>query len=99
VPGRSVSLLIIDEARDIPDDVYTALAPAVIGGRGKLLIGSTAGRPSGFFYELVRTPLPETWIYHSTENTNPYAETWRRGVPQETARPDLALGGAAGAGE
>jgi hypothetical protein len=70
-------LLIVDEARDIPDDVDTALAPAVIGGRGKLLIGSTAGRPAGCFYELVKTPLPETWVYHSTENTNPYAD---RGV-------------------
>jgi len=77
VPGRSVSLLIIDEARDIPDEVYTALAPAVIGGRGKLLIGSTAGRPAGFFYELVRTPLPETFVCHSAVNTNPYAD---RGV-------------------
>jgi hypothetical protein len=74
VPGRSVSLLIIDEARDIPDDVYTALAPAVIGGNGKLLIGSTAGRPSGFFYELVRNPLPETWIYYSRDNENPNAD-------------------------
>jgi hypothetical protein len=71
VPGRSVSLLILDEARDIPDDVYTALAPAVIGAGGKILVTSTAGHPKGFLYELVRTPQPETWIYRSTENENP----------------------------
>jgi hypothetical protein len=45
-----------------------------VGAGGKILLTSTAGRPSGFFYELVRNPQPETWIYHSTDNENPRAD-------------------------
>ena len=59
-PGRSPTLLIIDEARDIPDEFYTAFAPSAIGAGGKVVIASTAGAPRGFCYELVRNPLEET---------------------------------------
>jgi hypothetical protein len=74
-PGRSVSLLIFDEARDIPDNVFLALSPSVLSTPGsKILVASTAGRPRGWFYELVRNPLPETRVVTSMGNSNPYAD-------------------------
>jgi hypothetical protein len=73
-PGRSPTLLIIDEARDIPDEFYTAFAPSAIGAGGKVVIASTAGAPRGFFYELVRHPLEETWLHHANTNDNPHAD-------------------------
>jgi len=74
-PGRSVSLLIFDEARDIPDQVFTALAPSVLAMPGaKILVASTAGRPRGWFYELIRNPLPETRVVTSAGNANPFAD-------------------------
>ncbi len=73
-PGRSPTLLIIDEARDIPDDFYAAFAPSAIGAGGKVVIASTAGAPRGFFYQLVQHPLPETWLHHSAINDNPHAD-------------------------
>lgn len=73
IPGRSPTLFIVDEARDVPDDVYTALAPSVIGAGGKIVLSSTAGPPRGFFYELIQHPMPETWLYHSNVNDNPHA--------------------------
>ncbi len=73
LPGRSPTLLILDEARDIPDAVYSATAPSVIGAGGKIVLASTAGPPRGFFYDLVQNPTPETWLYHSNTNDNPHA--------------------------
>jgi len=73
-PGRSPTLLIIDEARDIPDAFYAAFAPSAIGAGGKVVIASTAGPPRGFFYELVQHPLKETWLHHATINDNPHAD-------------------------
>jgi len=58
----------------------------VIGSNGKFLIGSTAGRPSAFFHELVRNPLPETWIYHSRENENPNADAGLVGFLKRSSR-------------
>ena len=74
-PGRSPTLLIFDEARDIPDNVFTALAPSVIGASGKVLIASTTGPPRGFLYDLCQQAAssPETWLYRSAENLNPRA--------------------------
>jgi len=77
VPARSASKLFIDEARDIPDEVYSALAPSVIGAGGKIVIASSAGPPRGFFYELTKNPTPQTWLYRSAVNDNPHAD---RGV-------------------
>jgi hypothetical protein len=74
VPGRSVSLLILDEARDIADEVYTSLAPAVIGAGGKIVFGSTAGPPGGWFHRIMTTPMPEVWLYHAHDNENPHAD-------------------------
>jgi len=73
-PGRSPSLLILDEARHIPDEVYSKLAPSVIGAGGKVVVASTSGPPRGFFYELTQNPTPETWLYTSTANENPHAD-------------------------
>jgi len=73
-PGRSPTLLLIDEARDIPDAFYAAFVPSVIGAGGKVVIASTAGPPRGFFYELVQHPLEETWLHHATTNDNPHAD-------------------------
>src|SRR5438132_1257590 len=67
-PGRSPTLLLLDEARDIPDEFYAAFAPSAIGAGGKVVIASTAGPPRGFFYELVQHPFEETWLHHATTN-------------------------------
>jgi len=73
-PGRSPTLLILDEARDIPDAFYGAFAPSAIGAGGKVVIASTAGPPRGFFYQLVQHPLEETWLHYATTNDNPHAD-------------------------
>src|SRR6266446_4567367 len=73
-PGRSPTLLLLDEARDIRDEFYGAFVPSVIGAGGKVVIASTAGPPRGFFYELVRHPSPETWLHHASTNDNPHAD-------------------------
>ena len=79
IAARSPTIVIVDEARDVPDAVFTALAPSVIGAGGKLILGSSAGLPRGFFYELVmqaeREPSPDVWLYRGgAENLNPYAD-------------------------
>lgn len=76
-PGRSPSLILLDECRDIPDPIFEVLAPSVIGAGGKLVMASTAGRPAGFFYEMLKNPAEEVWVYRSNENVNPHAD---RGV-------------------
>jgi len=73
-PGRSPTLLLLDEARDIPDEFFGAFVPSVIGAGGKVVIASTAGPLRGFFYELVRHPSPETWLHHASTNENPHAD-------------------------
>ena len=73
-PGRSPTLLLLDEARDIPDEFYAAIVPSAIGAGGKIVIASTAGPPRGFFYELVQHPSADTWIHHATTNDNPHAD-------------------------
>jgi hypothetical protein len=72
-PARSPSLLVVDEGRDVPDEVFAALAPSVIGAGGKIVIASSAGRPRGFFYEMVTHPTEHTFLYSSSENENPHA--------------------------
>jgi hypothetical protein len=73
-PARTVSLLLLDEARYIADDVFTVLAPSVIGAGGKIVVASTAGPPSGFFFELLNNPTPGSWRYESAINENPHAD-------------------------
>ncbi len=74
VPGRTVTKLIIDEARYINDETYAVLAPSCIGAGGQMLIASTAGPPRGFFYELTQNPTPETFLYRGDVNENPEAD-------------------------
>jgi len=50
--GYSAHLLIFEEAAFIPDPVFAALAPCVAATAGALWLISSAGQPSGFFYEL-----------------------------------------------
>jgi hypothetical protein len=72
--GRTPTLFIADEARDISDAVFTALVPSIIGVGGKVFAGSSAGRPRGWFYELLKQPpAEEVWRYASAENLNPHA--------------------------
>jgi phage terminase large subunit-like protein len=73
-PGRSVSLLIIDEARYVSDQVFATLAPSTIGARGKILILSTAGRPAGFFHALATRPDREVAVIRVDANENPSAD-------------------------
>lgn len=73
-PGRSVRLLILDEARDIPDSVFGALAPSIIASEGKILVASTAGRPRGFFHQLVTDPGEDCRVVTAAANDNPYAD-------------------------
>jgi hypothetical protein len=93
VPGRSVSLLLCGEARDIPDSVLSALIPSVIGAEGsKIVMASTAGRPAGMFYQAVKNPTARTFLYFTKENLNPHRNvnvleflTKRLGVLSPTA--------------
>ena len=74
-PGRSVNLLAIDEARDVSDDVYTALAPSVIAAQGTILLASTAGAPKGFFHSLATNPPSEVRVIAGgAQNENPYSD-------------------------
>ncbi|MBI4628067.1 MAG: hypothetical protein HY729_05110 [Candidatus Rokubacteria bacterium] len=74
VPGRSVTLLVIDEGRHVPDEVFAALAPSVIAAGGKILVASTAGPPTGFFHTLATGSDPEVRVVHVASNENPYAD-------------------------
>jgi hypothetical protein len=73
-PGRSVRLLICDEARDIPDEVFAALAPSIIASGGKILLASTAGRPRGFFHQVVTEPGDGCRVIRVEGDHNPFAD-------------------------
>lgn len=47
----SVSLLIVDEASRIPDELYAALRPMLAVSRGRLIMLSTPWRKLGAFYD------------------------------------------------
>ncbi|MEP6714458.1 MAG: terminase family protein [Terriglobia bacterium] len=51
----AVSLLLIDEAAIVPDELYTTLRPMLAVKQGDLWMMSTPRRKHGFFYE--------TWMY------------------------------------
>ena len=72
-PGRTVSLLCLDECRDIPDSVFTTLAPSVIGGQGRMVLAGTPGQRRGFFYELTTDPPDRALVVRPPASaTNPY---------------------------
>ncbi len=59
--GYSAHLLLFEEAAFIPDPVFTALLPTVAATGGAVWLISSAGPPSGFFYEIWTQPdLPYT---------------------------------------
>jgi hypothetical protein len=72
--GRTPTLLVVDECRDVSDDVFSALAPSVIGASGRIVLASSAGRPAGFFYSLLGSTDGATWVHRSNVNTNPCAQ-------------------------
>jgi hypothetical protein len=79
ITGRTPTLFICDEAREIPNETFTAFAPSVIGAGGKILVGSSAGAPRDWWYELVteneRNPSPEVKLIRGgTTNENPHAD-------------------------
>ena len=47
----AVSLLLIDEAARVPDDLYKSLRPMLAVGHGELWLMSTPFGKRGFFYE------------------------------------------------
>jgi len=61
----AVSLILIDEAARVQDDVYTALRPMLAVGDGDLWLMSTPCGQRGFFYE--------TWV-----NSKDGGEEWMR---------------------
>jgi hypothetical protein len=73
-PARSVSLLIVDEAKNVPDKVFAALAPSVLAAGGKILCLSTPGAPRGFFHHLATTPDPAVAVVRVLGNENPCAD-------------------------
>ncbi|MEJ5370234.1 MAG: terminase family protein, partial [Bryobacteraceae bacterium] len=54
--GYSAHLLLFEEAAFIPDPVFAALTPALAATNGALWLISSAGAPSGFFYDIWSNP-------------------------------------------
>ncbi len=74
VPARSVTLLVIDEGRFIPDEVFANIVSSVIAASGKALVASTPGDPSGWFHHLATSGDPEVRVIRVDGNENPYAD-------------------------
>jgi len=92
--GTSPDLIFFDEARDAPDTLWEEIAPSVMGRPdGKMLVASTAGAPSGFFYELVRAqeerPQDDWYLFRSKEVLNP-------NTSRDELRRIMAVGSRAG---
>jgi len=74
--GTSPDILFFDETRDAPDALWEEIAPSVMGQPGaKILLASTAGAPTGFFYELIKLyeedPPADWYLYRSHDIINP----------------------------
>jgi hypothetical protein len=97
LPGRemslrgfsAVSLLIIDEAARVEDDVYRALRPMLAVGDGELWLLSTPFSKRGFFYE--------NWVHngacgpvHPNENWVHGGEEWTRFSVPATECPRIS---------
>lgn len=54
--GYSAHLLLFEEAAFIPDPVFAALTPSLAATNGALWLLSSAGAPSGFFYDIWSNP-------------------------------------------
>jgi hypothetical protein len=69
VPGRTVDLLILDEARAIDETCYEVLRPSAVNGR--VLILGSPGRPGSWFHRAAVEPELGDVVIHLTEVRNP----------------------------
>lgn len=74
IPARSVTLLLLDECKSIPDRVFAAAAPSVIAAGGKIVCLSTPGAPRGFFHALATGQDPAVRVIRVDRNENPHAD-------------------------
>lgn len=82
----SVSLLLIDEAALVTNQLYQALNPTLAVSRGSLFLMSTPGPQTGFFYETWHSSSPEWERHHAPAQLCP------RIPPDFLASQRLALG-------
>jgi hypothetical protein len=93
----SVSMLIVDEAARVPDEVYLALRPSLAVANGDVVLLSTPRGKRGFFYREMTegadgdspstTPAgPGTWLRHTGQVT----ECAR--IPEEFLEKERARG-------
>ena len=72
----AVSLLIIDEAARVPDEIFQALLPSLAESGGDLMMMSTPrGRRGRFYREMTAPENERTWLRH----TGPVTECKRIG--------------------
>jgi hypothetical protein len=69
----AVSMLIIDEAARVPDEVCLALLPSLAVSNGDLIVLSTPRGRRGFFYREMTEGTGEGWLRH----TGPVTECGR----------------------
>ena len=60
IRGYPVDFLVLDEAAWIDDETFTAARAMTAATGGRIVVQSTPGSPSGFFYDLA-TETPEAW--------------------------------------
>ena len=77
----AVTLLILDEAAGIPDELYGAVRPMLAVSKGRLILMSTPRGEQGFFWETwakssgwqkVEVPWHQLSLIHISEPTRPY---------------------------
>ena len=62
----AVSLLIVDEASRVPDEVYLALRPSLAVSHGDIVLLSTPRGRRGFFYrEMTAEDAQQQWFRHT----------------------------------
>ena len=62
----AVSLLIVDEASRVPDEVYLALRPSLAVSQGDIILLSTPRGRRGFFYrEMTAEDTQQQWFRHT----------------------------------
>jgi Terminase large subunit, T4likevirus-type, N-terminal len=84
----AVSMLIVDEASRVPDEVYLALRPALAVSQGDIVLVSTPNGRRGFFYrEMTGSDNDARWLRH----TGPVSDCGPR-VPQEFIEEEKARG-------
>ena len=68
-PGRTISLLLIDEARGVPESVVEILRPSAAAG--KIFVIGTPGPPRGWFHKQATEPGPRDFVRHHRRLLNP----------------------------